>query len=77
MSSYQLRRAAIGFCSEVTLAQLGKILAMRDLAPELKAQRALNLDGGSSSAFWFAGERGPFSIPEQKTVRDFVAVVSK
>ena len=70
-------RAAIGFCSEVTLAQLGKILTTRDLAPELKAQRALNLDGGSSSAFWFAGERGPFSIPEQKTVRDFVAVVSK
>ena len=70
-------RAAIGFCSEVTLAQLGKILTTRDLAPELKVQRALNLDGGSSSAFWFAGERGPFSIPEQKTVRDFVAVVSK
>ena len=70
-------KAAIGFCSEVTLAQLGKILATRDLAPELKVQRALNLDGGSSSAFWFAGERGPFSIPEQKTVRDFVAVVPK
>jgi uncharacterized protein YigE (DUF2233 family) len=70
-------RAAIGFCSEVTLAQLGKILATASLAPDLKVQRALNLDGGSSSAFWFSGERGPFSIGEQKTVRDFVAVVPK
>jgi len=70
-------RAAIGFCSEVTLAQLGKILATASLAPDLKVQRALNLDGGSSSAFWFAGEHGPFSIGEQKTVRDFVAVVPK
>ncbi len=70
-------RAAIGFCSGVTLAQLAKILATPELAPGLKTQRALNLDGGSSSAFWFAGEREPFSISEQKTVRNFVAVVPK
>jgi exopolysaccharide biosynthesis protein len=66
-------RAAIGFCSTVTLAQLGDILA----TPELKTRRALNLDGGSSSAFWFNGERGVFSISEQKTVRDFVIVTPK
>jgi uncharacterized protein YigE (DUF2233 family) len=66
-------RAAIGFSSAVTLAELGNILA----TPELKVQRALNLDGGSSSAFWFAGERGTISIPEQKTVRDFVVVTPK
>ena len=70
-------RVAIGFSSSVTLAQMGEILATARLAPDLKVQRALNLDGGSSSAFWFAGERGVFSIPEQKTVRDFVAVVPK
>ena len=71
-------RAAIGLCSEVTLAQLGKILASPGMAAaDLKVQRALNLDGGSSSAFWFAGERGPFSISEQKTVRDFVAIVPR
>jgi uncharacterized protein YigE (DUF2233 family) len=70
-------RAAIGFCSGVTLAQLARILATPEVAPELKGQRALNLDGGSSSAFWFAGERDPFSISEQKTVRNFVAVVPK
>ncbi len=70
-------RAALGFCSGVTLAQLGKILATPDIVPGLKVQRALNLDGGSSSAFWFAGERDPFVISEQKTVRNFVAVVPK
>jgi len=66
-------RAAIGYCSSVTLAQLGTILA----TPELKVQRALNLDGGSSSAFWFAGERGVSSMPESKTVRDFLVIVPK
>jgi exopolysaccharide biosynthesis protein len=70
-------RAAVGFCSSVTLAELGDILATARIAPDLKVQRALNLDGGSSSAFWFAGERGPFSISEQKTVRNFVVVVPK
>jgi uncharacterized protein YigE (DUF2233 family) len=70
-------RAAIGFCSSVTLAQLGKILATPGTAPDLKVQRALNLDGGSSSAFWFAGEHGPFSISEQKTVRNFVVIAPK
>jgi len=70
-------RAAIGFCSSVTLAELAQILATPRMAPDLKLQRALNLDGGSSSAFWFAGERGPFSIPEQKTVRDFVVIVPR
>jgi exopolysaccharide biosynthesis protein len=70
-------RAAIGFCSGVTLAQLGKILATPGVTGDLKVQRALNLDGGSSSAFSFAGERGPFSISEQKTVRNFVAVVPR
>jgi uncharacterized protein YigE (DUF2233 family) len=70
-------RGALGFCSAVTLAQLAEILATTRLAPDLKVQRALNLDGGSSSAFWFSGERGVVSIPEQKTVRDFVVVVPK
>jgi uncharacterized protein YigE (DUF2233 family) len=70
-------RAMIGFCSSVTLAQLAKILTKPGLAPDLKVQRALNLDGGSSSAFWFAGDEENFSIPEQKTVRNFVAVVPK
>jgi len=70
-------RAAIGYCSPVTLAQLGALLATGGIAGEWKIQRALNLDGGSSSAFWVAGENGIFSIHEQKRVRDFLAVVAK
>ena len=71
-------RALLGVCSEVSLAELAAILATTRLADDLKIQRALNLDGGSSSAFWFARENGSaFSICEQKPVRDFVAIVSK
>jgi uncharacterized protein YigE (DUF2233 family) len=62
-------RAALGLCSSVTLAELGEILATPAIGAELKVQRALNLDGGSSSAFSFAGEN--------KRVRNFVVVVPK
>ncbi len=68
---------ALGFCSRVSLAQLAEILGEPGVAGALKIQRALNLDGGSSSAFWFAGDSRPFSISEQKTVRDFVAIMPK
>jgi exopolysaccharide biosynthesis protein len=71
-------RALVGVCSGVSLADLAKILALTSLAEDLKIERALNLDGGSSSAFWFARENGSaFSISEQKPVRDFVGIVSK
>ena len=69
-------RAALGFCSEMTLADLAKFLA-RPIG-DLKIQRALNLDGGSSSGFWFKRATGsPYFSPEEKTVRDFVAVVPR
>ena len=70
-------RAGMGFCSAVTLAEMGEILATPRVAGDLKIQRALNFDGGSSSAFWFAGKDGPFSIGEFKTVRNFVVVTPK
>ena len=70
-------KAALGFCSDVTLADLSSILAAISI-PDFKIQRALNLDGGSSSAFWFKRANGSaFSIDEQKPVRDFVAIVPK
>ena len=50
-------RALLGVCSEISLAELAAILATTRLADDLKIQRALNLDGGSSSAFWFAREK--------------------
>ena len=70
-------RVALGSCSDVTLASLAKILALPAVAGDGTLQRALNLDGGSSSAFWVRGERDVFSISEWKTVRNFVAVLAK
>jgi exopolysaccharide biosynthesis protein len=71
-------RALLGICSDVSLAELANILATVPVAGNFKIRRAINLDGGSSSAFWFAGENGSaFSIPGQKPVRDVVGVVAK
>jgi hypothetical protein len=71
-------RALLGVCSEISLTGLAVILTTTCFADDLKIQRALNLDGGSSSAFWFTRENGSaFSIREQKPVRDFVGVVPK
>ena len=71
-------RALVGVCSDVSLAELSKILATTSFAEDWRIERALNLDGGSSTGFWFARENGSaFSIPEQKPVRDFVGIVPK
>jgi Phosphodiester glycosidase len=71
-------RALLGFCSRVSLAELSQVLATTSLAENLRVERALNLDGGSSSGFWLDRENGgAFSIPEQKPVRDFVGIVPK
>jgi uncharacterized protein YigE (DUF2233 family) len=67
--------AILGFCSDASLAELPQILAgMTDA----RIERALNLDGGSSSAFWFKRKDGTiFSISEQKSVRDFLTVTAR
>ena len=71
-------RALLGFCSDVSLSGLADILATVPIVADSKIRRAMNLDGGSSSAFWFARKDGSvFSIPGRKPVRDFVAVVPK
>lgn len=69
-------RAALGFCSDATLADLASILATP--LGDFKIQRALNFDGGSSSAFWLRRDGGSaLSIPEEKTVRDFVGIAAR
>ncbi len=69
---------ALGFCSGASLLDLAKMLATPQGIAEFKVWRAINLDGGSSSAFWFARENGSaYSVPEQKPVRDFVAVIPR
>lgn len=69
-------RVALGVCSDATLADLARIVATP--LGDFKIRRALNLDGGSSSAFWFRRNDGnAFAIPEEKTVRDFVGIVPR
>ena len=70
--------AFLGVCSDVSLAQLANILGTAPVAENSRVRRAMNLDGGSSTAFWFARQDGSaFSISGRKPVRDFVGVVRK
>lgn len=69
------RAAALGISSDLSLAGLSEALGA---LPDFKIWRALNLDGGSSSAFWFRRNDGKaFSISEEKAVRDFVGISAK
>ena len=69
-------------CTPVTLEEFGAILADPALLPGgLKIARALNLDGGGSTALWVRpapGGRGDaVSLPERGYVRDFVGIVPR
>ena len=66
--------AALLTTAPVTLAELGSILATPGILPGLKIDRALNLDGGSSTALWVDADP-PISRPEWKPVRIAVAIV--
>lgn len=70
---------ALASTSALTLAELGAILAQPALLPGgMKVERALNLDGGSSTAMWVRQPGGaPFSIGEFGIVRDFVGIVPR
>jgi uncharacterized protein YigE (DUF2233 family) len=68
---------ALGYCPSISLARLSQVLTAGKITGDLRIERALNLDGGSSSAFWFRDGTAPFSIPEQKIVRDFVGIAPR
>ena len=69
---------ALGICSEASLADTGEIMSVIHLAGHAKVSRALNLDGGSSTAFWFRSDDGrTFSESETKTVRDFLGIAPR
>lgn len=61
----------------LTLAELASALATPGILPGLEIDRALNLDGGSSTALWVATNGTPFSHPEWKRVRNAVMVMPK
>ena len=62
----------IGVTGSISLDELARTLASTQTLGGVKIHRALNLDGGSSSACWIAGKslRTPW-----KTVRNYLAVV--
>ena len=68
---------ALLVCDQVTLAEMGDILATREIFPELHIERALNLDGGSSSGLWIDAKPKPFYQPEINEVRDYLGIVPR
>ena len=64
-------------CKSATLAETGRILATDGLFPQVKITRALNLDGGSSTALWVKREPSPFYSREWKGVRNYLAIVPR
>lgn len=75
---FQNARGRAGFLigKSATLAEMAEILATPAIFPEGKVVRALNLDGGSSTALWVRGAP-PFYAHEWKGVRDYLAIVPR
>jgi len=75
---FQDAKGRCGFLigKSATLAGAAEILATPGVFPEGKIVRALNLDGGSSTALWVRGTP-PFYAHEWKSVRDYVAIVPR
>jgi exopolysaccharide biosynthesis protein len=69
-------RAGFLICKSVTLAEMADLLATPALFPEGKIVRALNLDGGSSTALLVRGDP-PFYQREWKSVRNYLAIVPR
>ena len=71
------RMWAIGTVSSVTLADLGSLLSS-SVIPGTRIQRALNMDGGRSTALYVRTADGrEVSRPGWSTVRNYLAVVPR
>jgi len=69
---------AIGTCRNVSLRELSDMLSTPGLLAELRVERAINLDGGSSTGLWWRDDRGGEHYErEYSTVRNFIAIVPK
>jgi len=69
-------RAGFLICKSATLAGMAEMLSTASLFPEGDVVRAMNLDGGTSTALWVRGSP-PFYAHEWKTVRTYLAVVPR
>ena len=63
--------------SPVTLAGAAEILSTPGAIEGFRVVRALNLDGGSSSALWAATGSKPFYFREYGSVRNYIGVRAK
>ncbi len=59
-----------------TLAELATLLTTPGIVHELDITRALNLDGGSSSALWARTVEGAVYLAEGKRVRNFLCLLA-
>ncbi len=69
---------AIGTADSCSLGDLAQALATPGALPGLSPMRALNLDGGNSTAIWFRNLSGKeTSRPGLSTVRNYLAIIPK
>lgn len=68
---------AIGIVRSITLGDLAEMLATPGVLADLQVARALNLDGGRSTAIWMRTAAGEISEPGWSTVRNFIAIVPR
>jgi uncharacterized protein YigE (DUF2233 family) len=75
---FQNIKGRCGFliCKSTTLAGMADLLATSSVFPDGKVIRAMNLDGGTSTALWVRGTP-PFYAREWKSVRNYVAIVPR
>lgn len=72
------RNWAIGTVQSSSLAGLAEMLTSTDVLPDLRITRALNLDGGRSTALYVRQADGQeISRPGWSTVRNYVAIIPR
>jgi hypothetical protein len=73
---FQDAKGRVGFliAKSPSLAGMAEILSTPGIFPEGRITRALNLDGGSSTALW-VGNSPPFYHREWKGVRNYLGIV--
>lgn len=72
------QRWVMGLARGTSLGELADALASSDIIPGFRIQRALNLDGGRSSALYYrTADGGEHSDPGWSTVRNYVGIVSR
>lgn len=72
------QRWVLGTARSTSLGELAEILASPDVLPGLRLQRALNLDGGRSTALYCRDADGrEISQPGWSTVRNYLAILPR